>query len=347
MKKFFVFLCVVMAAISGYAQANLFDPADVDADGWLWFDTPEKIAKYVGNATDKQDRNGFDWQNYTVNPNGKPIQLAFANISPDYPESLANEAIVGTDAAGFVEGQEGYTQGQAKTGAIMLAASSGMMTANGGCLILNLPSCESISLYMSSEGKYMGRTLMLTPGYNMSVDDSAEGADPWTGHTKTVYVKASTFSPLHSAGQWQWEGIETLNNSNNSGLTFQSDSPVYFAFQNCSNSPIYIHGIKVIQSNAEQPVGVPDITFEAPAVERTFTVGLNAAGTVKVDWGDGILVEQTAAGAYDGWDNALDFTGTPSGTVKIYADGIIYFQAFTKYAAEATEITGGDRKSVV
>ncbi len=85
----------------------------------------------------------------------------------------------------------------------------------------------------------------------------------------------------------------------------------------------------------------PAITFEAPAVERTITVGLNAAGTVKVDWGSGTPVEQTAAGAYDGWENALDFTGTPSGTVKIYGEGIIYFQAFTKYAADASEITDG------
>ena len=88
-------------------------------------------------------------------------------------------------------------------------------------------------------------------------------------------------------------------------------------------------------------VDVPVIKFEAPAVERTITVGLNAAGTVKVDWGNGTPVEQTAEGAYDGWDNGLDFTGTPSGTVKIYGEGIIYFQAFTKYAADASEITDG------
>ena len=85
----------------------------------------------------------------------------------------------------------------------------------------------------------------------------------------------------------------------------------------------------------------PAITFEAPAVERTITIGLNVAGTVKVDWGTGTPVEKEATGAYDGWNNALEFTGTPNGTVKIYADGIIYFQAFTKYATEATEITDG------
>lgn len=85
----------------------------------------------------------------------------------------------------------------------------------------------------------------------------------------------------------------------------------------------------------------PAITFEAGAVERTITIGLNAAGTVKVDWGNGTLDEKEATAAYDGWDNALDFTGTPSGTVKIYGEGINYFQAFTKYAEDATEITDG------
>ena len=55
----------------------------------------------------------------------------------------------------------------------------------------------------------------------------------------------------------------------------------------------------------------PAITFEAPAVERTITIGLNVAGTVKVDWGTGTPVEKEATGAYDGWNNALEFTGSP------------------------------------
>lgn len=85
----------------------------------------------------------------------------------------------------------------------------------------------------------------------------------------------------------------------------------------------------------------PAITLTAPAVERTITIGLNAAGKVQVDWGNGEKVEQEAAGAYDGWDNALEFTGTPSGEVKIYGEGINYLQAFTKYAAGADVITDG------
>ena len=37
----------------------------------------------------------------------------------------------------------------------------------------------------------------------------------------------------------------------------------------------------------------PAITFEGSAgVERTITVGVAAAGTIKVDWGDGTLVSK-------------------------------------------------------
>ena len=81
----------------------------------------------------------------------------------------------------------------------------------------------------------------------------------------------------------------------------------------------------------EQPAAVPAITLTATeGVERTITVGLGDAGKVGVDWGDGIIVEQESAAAYDGWSNALEFTGTPAGEVKIYGEGITYLQAFTK-----------------
>ena len=53
----------------------------------------------------------------------------------------------------------------------------------------------------------------------------------------------------------------------------------------------------------------PAITFEAGAVERTITVGVAAAGTIKVDWGDGTLVSKEATTAYDlKWDeNGVEF----------------------------------------
>lgn len=83
------------------------------------------------------------------------------------------------------------------------------------------------------------------------------------------------------------------------------------------------------------------IKLTAGNVERSITVGLSDAGIVKVDWGNGELIKKIAAAAYDGWDNALEFTGTPSGEVKIYGENINYLQSFTKYADGATVITDG------
>ena len=85
----------------------------------------------------------------------------------------------------------------------------------------------------------------------------------------------------------------------------------------------------------------PAITFEGTAgVERTITVGLAAPGTVKVDWGTGVLDSKEAAEAYDvKWDEkGVSFTGTPSGTVKIYADGIVAFDGAGKFNDDKTDI---------
>ena len=279
MKKIFTLALLAMAAMSANAQYNLFDPADVDADGWLWLDTQAKIDKYVG---------AFDEDNYTVNPNGKPIQMAFANITPDYPETVADPTVAGTDEAGYIEGQEQYTPGQNKTGAIVLAPASAMMSMNGGCLVLNLPSCATISLYLSSEMRMLGRTLMVTPGFDMGIDDST-GDNPWTGHTKSIFAKASVLGSLHGAGQWKWEGVESANNGYNEGLTFVSDSPVYFALQNCNKYPIYVHGIKVTtpKQESEESAGVNDIVAPVKSDHHIY----NLAGMRMKVAGKGLYIQ--------------------------------------------------------
>ena len=120
-------------------------------------------------------------------------------------------------------------------------------------------------------------------------------------------------------------------------IAFSADGKGYITYTDGSNQ---IH-LFMTEVEVPDPGQTPAITFNAPAVERTITVGLGAAGKVSVDWGDGNKVEKEAAGAYDGWDNALEFTGTPTGTVKVYGEGLNYFQALTKYAADATTITNG------
>lgn len=249
MKKIFTFVMCAMAAMSAGAQEfNLFDAADCDADGWLWLNTQEKIDKYVGV---------IDEDNYTVNPNGKPIQMAFANIMPDYPETYADPEVYGVDTEGYTIMDADVKKDEIIQGAIVLAPASAQMSTNGGCLVLNLPACASINLMLSSEARMLGRTLMLTPGKDMSVDDSSD--QNWTGSTKAIYSQASLFKALHSAGQYKWEGIESLNNGFDRSVTFKSESPVYFAFQNCHKYPIYVHAIKVTTPKQES-AGISDLS---------------------------------------------------------------------------------------
>lgn len=249
MKKIFTFVMCAMAAMSAGAQEfNLFDAADCDADGWLWLNTQEKIDKYVGV---------IDEDNYTVNPNGKIIQMAYANIMPDYPATTADPEVYGVDTEGYTIMDADVKKDEIIQGAIVLAPASAQMSTNGGCLVLNLPACASINLMLSSEARMLGRTLMLTPGKDMSVDDSSD--QNWTGSTKAIYSQASLFKALHSAGQYKWEGIESLNNGFDRSVTFKSESPVYFAFQNCHKYPIYVHAIKVTTPKQES-AGISDLS---------------------------------------------------------------------------------------
>ena len=263
MKKIFTLLvlslfCMMTANAQGY---NLFDPADVDENGWLWFDTQAKIDKYIGLCNE---------DDYTVDPNGKYIQLAFANITPDYPETVADPDIVGVGYDGV------YDTDGAKKGAIILAAASSMSSATGGCIILNLPSCESIGLYLSSEATMLGQSLKLDPNY--ALDDNGDG----TGNTKVIYSRATVFGKLSSAGHYQWESAATDNNSNNTGVNFVSDSNVYFALRNCHRYTVFVHGVKVM-TKTPVSTGINEMTNNnVNAKEGAYTVDGKYVGSLKL-----------------------------------------------------------------
>lgn len=249
MKKIVTLGLFALATISATAQEyNLFSPADCDADGWLWLNTQEKIDRYVGKINEDA---------YTVDPNGKVIQMAFANINPDYTDTYADPEAYGVDTQGNTILDEGVNKDECIKGGIVLAPASAMMSMNGGCLVLNLPSCATIDLMLSSEARMLGRTLMLSPNNGIDNDNST-GENPWTGDTKSIYAKASVLGSLHGAGQWKWEGIESLNNGFNEGVTFKSESPVYFALQNCHKYAIYVHAIR-ITTPKQETVGISDI----------------------------------------------------------------------------------------
>ena len=249
MKKIVTLAMLAVATMSASAQEtfNLFSPADCDADGWLWLNTQEKIDRYVGKINEDA---------YTVDPNGKVIQMAFANINPDYTETYADPEAYGVDTQGNTILDEGVNKDECIKGAIVLAPASAMMATNGGCLVLNLPSCATIDLMLSSEARMLGRTLMLSSTNGIDNDNST-GENPWTGDTKSIYAKASVLGSLHGAGQWKWEGVESLNNGFNNDITFKSESPVYFALQNCHKYAIYVHAIR-ITTPKQETVGIQE-----------------------------------------------------------------------------------------
>ena len=230
-----------------FRSYNLFSPTDCDADGWLWLNTQAKIDRYVGKINEDA---------YTVDPNGKVIQLAFANINPDYTETYADPEAYGVDTQGYTILDEGVNKDECIKGAIVLAPASAQMSTNGGCLVLNLPSCATIDMILSSEASMLARTLMLSPTNGIDNDNST-GEDKWTGDTKAIYSKATLFGKLHAAGQFTWTGIESLHNGNNGDLTFKSESPVYFALQNCHKYAIYVHAIR-ITTPKQETVGIQE-----------------------------------------------------------------------------------------
>ncbi len=256
MKTKLSFLALCMACSMG-AQAqeyNLF--ADVDADGWLWFDSQEKIDKYIGVC---------DEENYCVNPDGKVIQLVYADINPDYPATTVDPLFVGAGADGEI-GAEG-----SRTGAIVTAGASTNMTANGGGIVVTLPSCSTFSLCLSREGKTYVRMM------------ASKAADTkFTEYDVISAMYSTVFKPLFKGGIFTWSGIEELNNGNEGAYTLKSNEPIYAYFQSLTKDPIYIHGIRVT-TPTNSTVAIKDVKQEG---SRIFfegnTVVLHEAAPIQV-----------------------------------------------------------------
>lgn len=139
MKKSVLTGLLALAAISMNAADettyNFFDPADCDAEGWLWLDTPEKIAKYVG--ADKKIK--LVDAPYEIEDPMFPGAMI-------YPETVADPTVEGYNTQG-VKGGEG-----AKTGGIICpAAKETWLGGQGGGILVQMPDCASFDMYLSQE----------------------------------------------------------------------------------------------------------------------------------------------------------------------------------------------------
>ena len=270
MKKIFTLLLLAMAcSVNMQAQEyNLFDAEDVDADGWLWFDTDEKIEKYVGICNE---------DDYKVDPNGKLIQLIYADIMSDYPSSYADSWFVGAGTEGDLEGEG------AKTGSLVIAPASANMTTNGGGFVVCMPSCKSYSISLSSEAKMFVR-MLATKDVNTS----------FTNYDVISAKYASVFKPLSSAGMFTWTGIETLDSGNDGAYNLQTNAPIYAYFQSLSKYEMYIHGIKVMATT--NPAGVEEAEV---GKDKIFffnnTISLNEEAQIEVYNVAGVKVKSAFA----------------------------------------------------
>lgn len=312
MKKLYFMMALILCAMSATAQNyNLFSASDIDKDGWLWFDTQAKVDKYVGTC---------DEDNYKADPNGKKIQLVYADQVPTYPQTT-----VDPDAIGFGKGGELGTEGF-KKGAIILPAASAAMQTNGGGILIMMPSCSELSINVSCESK-VGFQLCSTTDIST---------------TFTKYQVRGAWSPMFgafaNAGNTTKTGLETKTNGNDN-ITIKSDKPVYVYFRNITKGEVYIHGIKVITTTKNEEGGevTPEpsndytvkFTAETSDTEREVNVALSAPGKVSIDWGDGVKKETNIEAAFDGW-NQTAITGKVTGEVKIYADNLVYLECPSK-----------------
>lgn len=313
MKKFYFMMALILCAMSATAQNyNLFSASDIDKDGWLWFDTQAKVDKYVGIC---------DEENYKADPNGKKIQMIYANQVPAYPPTT-----VDPDAIGYGKGGELKAEGY-KKGAIILAPASAIGATNGGGILIMMPSCSELSINVSCEGMVNCR-LLSSADVNTAFGDYG---------VRQVYL--APFKKFAGAGNTSVKGLETKTNGNDN-ITIKSDKPVYAYFENNTKGEVYIHGIRVITTTKNEDGGeaTPEtpgndytvkFTAETSDTEREVNVALSKPGKVSIDWGDGVKKETNIEAAFDGY-NQTAITGKVTGEVKIYADNLIYLDCTSR-----------------
>lgn len=278
MKKIFTSVFLSLGVFSlGYAQANLFDAADVDADGWIWFDTQAKIDKYIGLA---------DNENYKYDENGKLIQLVSANFG-EYIDSEASADFIGAGTDKVLEGEG------AKKGAIKLADASAAMSMDGGGFAVKMPSCTSFNIMLSSDGRVMCRMLGTTETGKLFGD-----------YTVASAKYGSVFGNI-AAGQFTWADIQSITAGVGATFKLESESTMYAYFQSLTKNSVFIHGLKVLKSGGssiEETANAAEFSFDGQVVTLANEAQVSVYGlqgtTAKVATGTSVDLSDLTQGVY-------------------------------------------------
>ena len=254
MRKLYLAWALLLSAIGVQAQEyNLFPASVVDENGWLWFNSQNIVDQYVGVCNE---------EDYKVDPEGKIIQMIYADQVPSYPSTTVDPDAIGYGKGGEL-GADGY-----KKGAIILPPASAAGQANGGGIALCLPSCSTFSMNVSCDNQVACRLLSTD---NPEINFTNYGV-------RQVYIIG--FKKFAGAGNTTVKGLESKT-ANNDNITIKSDKPVYVYFQNTTTHEVYIHGIKVTTPKQET-TGIANIQTQGTTTQEVYTIdGVKVGNTLK------------------------------------------------------------------
>lgn len=291
MKKFLLSAVAMVALMPAVAQTtyNFFDPADCDADGWLWFDSQAKLDKYCGFGS-----------NYKI--------MLMSTTAEDSQGQFPEPELDGT----FVGYNTNQEQGEgSKTGAVILPPATGNSAQNGASIVLYLPDCANFDLYLSSEGRIIPFLSVYMDGW---LDENLWSKD-------MALVKAYTIAwgrfPGMNNGQYMWQNVQDLKNAN-TDATFAAPAGQKRTVRvtNDSTSPLLIQGIRVFTyTNTNGESAIDAIVADEGLLSlsgKNLVAG--SACDMKVYAVDGRLVASA-------FTSDLDLSGLPAGIYVAKAGG--------------------------
>lgn len=255
MKKFLLSLSAFAFIASASAQTyNFFDPADCDAEGWLWFDSQAKIDKYVTKYKESFDSSDNISPDLTPTTKILLLNATFENDMFEVEQPVCDPTIKGYNADG-VQGGEGSW-----TGAIILPGSkraNGSDTPNGGGFAFYLPDCAEFSVKLSTEPKAIGVGLNGSKGSWPIINDFA---------TIQTYYKVGWGKLLAEVSQFTWNNAQDVTfASTGFKLASEKGTKAAGSLRNNRGDVLLVQAIKIFTyTQTEYPAGsgVADIEID-------------------------------------------------------------------------------------
>lgn len=235
MKKVLLTIAAFAAVSVANAQQlyNYFDPADCDANGWLWFDTQAKIDKYLGYYDPELLKTPAE----LASPKLYMID-ALCESEPGVSDPTFGDATIKGYNAEGVQGGEG-----SRTGALVLAAGSTERGTkdDGGSFIVWLPDCAQLDLEISQDYDLIAPGLYGGLGWIEDVDlNVIKSYKDWGMISK----------PLSRTYTYSWTNIQDLENTGDvtcHKIGQPLGQKVTAKVRQNVSTEMLIHGIRILQ----------------------------------------------------------------------------------------------------